>query len=639
MNIGFWDQSCSQFTTKLWKPPLKRIFTFPSWESDHPLLPIHYHHNQSNLPDVNLLPVKLYDNSVDKLKKFNMLFGREIGRLDKLIIRKKFDFPFFSNYVTKLQTQLDKIRNETPDDKIKLCFEFSNETFAAFKINFKKKTNVPVDVAQSINAHFDVFDSILIKMKQLDKVLRCYPIRLFPTGVQYQKLARWFIRANDLYNDLVGFFEIHYINCEEECDELYPNDPNRSRKLGKLLEKKNNFFPLNATKIRDMYNSHFSKKHKLPNCVSADIISGFMSNVKGNITKLKKGSINEFKMQRRSFQDICSIPIQQKYTNNEGFYSSIFGPIDTDENNKFSWSDIEHDYKLIYNSSLNRYYVYVPFHKDTKIINNRNPIGIMDPGSAVFQELYGLDHTVSFGVGLHKPIMKRINKIEYLQKCIDDPAFNKQEKAKRTGIKRIQELERKKRYEKEKKEYQALLKIPKKETKDAKNKRVQKFKRIERQEKRELTVNVPNKSSKKKSLNKAIARERRKIKGMVTELHNKTCLYLCKNYDRVMVTNFSCKKVNSKFGKLNKDVKKVLSELSHYRFRQRLQNKCAEYRCQYLEVTEEYTSKTCCNCGNIKHDLGSLREYKCEKCSKEINRDVNGSINIFIKNRAKVVEE
>jgi len=140
-------------------------------------------------------------------------------------------------------------------------------------------------------------------------------------------------------------------------------------------------------------------------------------------------------------------------------------------------------------------------------------------------------------------------------------------------------------------------------------------------------------------LKSAIARERKKIKGLVTELHNKTSLYLCKNYDRVMVTNFSCKKVNGKYGKLNKDTKKVLGALSHYKFRQRLQNKCAEYRCQYLEVTEEYTSKTCSNCGMIKDELKGERTYTCKGCKQTINRDVNGSINIFIKNRKEVIEE
>jgi transposase len=104
-----------------------------------------------------------------------------------------------------------------------------------------------------------------------------------------------------------------------------------------------------------------------------------------------------------------------------------------------------------------------------------------------------------------------------------------------------------------------------------------------------------------------------------------------------VVIDFSCRKVNGKNGNLYKDVKKVVGALSHYKFRQRLQNKCAEYRCQYLEVTEEYTSKTCCKCGNIKDDLGGDRVYDCLKCKEKINRDTNGAINILIKNREKLL--
>jgi transposase len=104
-----------------------------------------------------------------------------------------------------------------------------------------------------------------------------------------------------------------------------------------------------------------------------------------------------------------------------------------------------------------------------------------------------------------------------------------------------------------------------------------------------------------------------------------------------MVTDFSCKKVNSKYGVLSKDVKKVTGALSHYKFRQRLQNKCAEYRCQYLEVTEEWTSKTCCMCGSINMKLKDDRTLFCKTC-EVIDRDVNGSINIFIKNRHEVLD-
>ena len=69
---------------------------------------------------------------------------------------------------------------------------------------------------------------------------------------------------------------------------------------------------------------------------------------------------------------------------------------------------------------------------------------------------------------------------------------------------------------------------------------------------------------------------------------------MCENYDRIMVTDFSSKKVSKKDGDLDPMTKRVLGKLSHYRFRQCLQQKCKKYSCQYLEVNEAWTSKTCC---------------------------------------------
>ena len=49
--------------------------------------------------------------------------------------------------------------------------------------------------------------------------------------------------------------------------------------------------------------------------------------------------------------------------------------------------------------------------------------------------------------------------------------------------------------------------------------------------------------------------------------------------------------------RLNRRVKFVLNNLSHYKFRQHLAHKCEEYGSKLHIVTEEYTSKTCTNCG------------------------------------------
>ena len=50
---------------------------------------------------------------------------------------------------------------------------------------------------------------------------------------------------------------------------------------------------------------------------------------------------------------------------------------------------------------------------------------------------------------------------------------------------------------------------------------------------------------------------------------------------------------------------------------------------QVIKVNEAWTSKTCCKCGNINHDLDlNDRQYICD-CGNDINRDINGAINIY----------
>ncbi len=76
--------------------------------------------------------------------------------------------------------------------------------------------------------------------------------------------------------------------------------------------------------------------------------------------------------------------------------------------------------------------------------------------------------------------------------------------------------------------------------------------------------------------------------------------------------------------------------LSHYKFKQYLINKGNEYDCEIKEVTEENTSKACTKCGK-KSDIYKKRQKECEFCKYKIDRDVNGSRNILIKN-VKVVK-
>jgi len=44
----------------------------------------------------------------------------------------------------------------------------------------------------------------------------------------------------------------------------------------------------------------------------------------------------------------------------------------------------------------------------------------------------------------------------------------------------------------------------------------------------------------------------------------------------------------------------VLNNLSHSGFRQHLTNKCSEYGCELIKVTEEYTYQLCPLCGKVE---------------------------------------
>ena len=145
-----------------------------------------------------------------------------------------------------------------------------------------------------------------------------------------------------------------------------------------------------------------------------------------------------------------------------------------------------------------------------------------------------------------------------------------------------------------------------------------------------------NKLHNKNKLKKKIKNKYNKIKNIVKDLHNKTALYLCKNYDKILIPEFRTQKMMSKKDNgLIKRAKFVLNMLSHYKFRQHLINKSNEYGCNVKIVTEEDTTQTCTKCGH-KSSKYVNRVKNCEKCGYKINRDINGARNIFIKNVTKI---
>jgi putative transposase len=135
-------------------------------------------------------------------------------------------------------------------------------------------------------------------------------------------------------------------------------------------------------------------------------------------------------------------------------------------------------------------------------------------------------------------------------------------------------------------------------------------------------------------------RLRIKIKNLVKELHYKTCNFLIKNYDLVLLPHYEVKNfVISSGRKLNnRSVRNMLS-LNFYKFSQTLIRKFNEkkgflkigdtFYSRVVRVNEAYTSKTQTWDGSVV-SVGSKETLKVSN-GVMIDRDINGARNIFLR--------
>lgn len=134
------------------------------------------------------------------------------------------------------------------------------------------------------------------------------------------------------------------------------------------------------------------------------------------------------------------------------------------------------------------------------------------------------------------------------------------------------------------------------------------------------------------NLRKLVQQLRIKIKNLVDECHKKTACFLTSNYSQVIIPSFkSSDMVYKAKRRINSKTARNMLTWAHYRFKQRLKHQAAKRGSQVIEVGEEYTSKTCSKCGHVHRKLGGNKKFNCPNCAHKIDRDANGSINIYIK--------
>ena len=133
-------------------------------------------------------------------------------------------------------------------------------------------------------------------------------------------------------------------------------------------------------------------------------------------------------------------------------------------------------------------------------------------------------------------------------------------------------------------------------------------------------------------MRKAEHRMRLRIRNLVDEFHKKLVAWLAQNYELILLPKFKSsglvKRSTRRISRLS--VRAMLS-WSFYRFTQRLLMKTRHTACSVVIVSEAYTTMTCGSCGNLNHNVGTEKVFKCPACGVRLPRDWNAARNIFLR--------
>ena len=126
-----------------------------------------------------------------------------------------------------------------------------------------------------------------------------------------------------------------------------------------------------------------------------------------------------------------------------------------------------------------------------------------------------------------------------------------------------------------------------------------------------------------------------KIKRMMKDCHHKITKWISTNYKQVLLPKFETGEMVKRFRRvIGRETARKMMGWSHWMFKEMLRSKMDVRGGALIDCTEEYTSKTCTNCGRLNHILGSSKTFNCpfEDCKLKIDRDIGAARNIYLKN-------
>ncbi|MYF97890.1 transposase [Candidatus Poribacteria bacterium] len=121
-----------------------------------------------------------------------------------------------------------------------------------------------------------------------------------------------------------------------------------------------------------------------------------------------------------------------------------------------------------------------------------------------------------------------------------------------------------------------------------------------------------------------LARHYRKIANQRLDWQWKIATDLCKRFDIIATETLNLDGMKRLWGR-------KVSDLGFYQFIQVLDFKCFKHKRHFLQVGQwTATTKPCSTCGHQNENLTlNDRQWKCQKCPTEYDRDINAAINIL----------
>ena len=145
------------------------------------------------------------------------------------------------------------------------------------------------------------------------------------------------------------------------------------------------------------------------------------------------------------------------------------------------------------------------------------------------------------------------------------------------------------------------------------------------------TLSKPDllKSKKRRRLKRQKYRKLDQVKNVRNDFHRKTCVWLLRNFDIVLLPEFKKKTMVTS---LNSKACRAMYTWAHYAFKQRLLEMSQKYtHKKVLIVNEAYTTRTCGNCFVVNNNVGTSKVFECVNCGLEADRDVHAARNILLR--------